>query len=75
MYFLRCGALWGSFQYEKEALVEHMNDLESDMATFTTTKASSAHKAEEKCLRYKVSCFGRLDNPVLFCLFVLSNCY
>lgn len=55
--FLRCGALWNSFQYEKEALVEHMNDLESDMALFTTAKAISVHKAEDKCQRYKVGIF------------------
>lgn len=54
---LRCDALWGSFQYEKEALVEHMNDLESDVALFTTAKAISVHKAEDKCQRYKVGIF------------------
>lgn len=52
--FLRCADLWSSFQYERETLVDQMNDAESKMAMFTTAKATSIQQAEDKCQRYKV---------------------
>lgn len=60
--FLRCAALWSSFQREKETVVEQMNDSEGRMAMFTTAKAVSAHQAEDKCQRYKVGhCVGEKE--------------